>query len=280
MVPMMKCLLMFTLLLLPLSAQTELPADPYLRSVEEWHRNRINGLKREHGWVSLIALDWLREGKHPVEGVGMLVLNKGTVILNLEEGKSGTLNGAPFTADTITADKDKVIVGSKAIAVIQRGGKFAVRVWDAEAPARKAFTGIERYPVDPQWRIEAKWEHYPKPKTIEVPTVIPDLVQEGIVPGAAVFTIGGKEYRLEPTIEEGSDELFFVFGDRTNGKETYGAGRFLYASAPKDGKVILDFNRSYNPPCVFSDYATCPVPLPENRLTVRIPAGEKNFRHH
>ncbi len=271
---------LYCILLLPLSAQTELPANGYLRSVEEWHRSRVNGLKKEHSWVSLIALDWLQEGKHPIAGVGMLTLNKGIVTLRLEEGKSGTLNGAPFTGDTIAADKDKVIVGSKAVAVIQRGGKFAVRIWDADAPARKTFTGIERYPVDPQWRIEAQWVQYTVPKRIEVPTVIPDLLQEGIVPGAAVFTIGGTEYRLEPTIEEGSNELFFVFGDATNGKETYGAGRFLYSAPPMDGKIILDFNRSYNPPCVFSDYATCPIPLPENRLKLRIPAGEKNFRHH
>ncbi|NUN68380.1 MAG: DUF1684 domain-containing protein [Bacteroidetes bacterium] len=276
----MKFLLLLFTVLLPLSAQPALPDDPYLRSVEEWHRARINGLKREHSWVSLIALDWLKQGEQTVPGVGTLTLSGSVVILRVEQGRTATLNGQPFSADTVTPDKDKIIVGPKAAAVIERGGRFAVRVWDADVPARKAFTGIERYPVDPQWRIEARWIAYTTPKTIEIPTVIPDLLQEGIVPGVAVFTIDGKEYRLEPTIEEGSDELFFVFGDRTNGKETYGAGRFLYSAAPKEGKVILDFNRSYNPPCVFTDYATCPVPLPENRLNVRIPAGEKNFRHH
>ncbi|MBP6672016.1 MAG: DUF1684 domain-containing protein, partial [Bacteroidetes bacterium] len=121
---------------------------------------------------------------------------------------------------------------------------------------------------------------YPVPKTIDVPTVIPGLVQKGSVPGAAVFTLNGNEYRLEPTLEEGSKELFFVFGDKTNGKETYGAGRFLYAGPPEGGVIVLDFNRSYNPPCVFSDYATCPVPTKENRLPVRIEAGEKNYKHH
>ncbi len=275
-----KRVFVLCMLILPLLVQTKVTADSYLRSVEEWHRTRINNLKKEHSWVSLIALDWLKEGKHTVPGIGTLTLAGDSVRLEVENSRTAMLNGKPFTAGTVLADKDKVIVGSKAAAVIQRGGKFAVRVWDAEAPARKAFTGIDRYPVDPQWRIEAKWNAYAQPRTIEVPTVIPDLVQEGIVPGVAVFTIGGTEYRLEPTIEEGSEELFFVFGDRTNGRETYGAGRFLYAAPPKDGKVILDFNRSYNPPCVFSDYATCPVPLPENRLKVRIPAGEKNFHHH
>ena len=180
----------------------------------------------------------------------------------------------------IVADKDKVLFGTKALSAIKRGDKYAVRIWDSETPALKNFTTIDRYPVAGEWRIEARWVQYQKPKEVNIPTVIPGLVQHGIAPGVAVFTRNGKEYMLEPTIEEGDDQYFFVFGDKTNGKETYGAGRFLYADQPKDGKIILDFNKSYNPPCVFTDFATCPVPTQQNRLPITIEAGEKIFQHH
>ena len=164
--------------------------------------------------------------------------------------------------------------------LIERGGKFALRVWDAESPSRKHFTGIDRYPVSASWKIEARWEPYKIPKNVQVPTVISGLMQDGIVPGAAVFVLNGKEYRLEPTIEEGETEYFFVFGDKTNGKETYGAGRFLYAGPPVNGMITLDFNKAYNPPCAFSGFATCHVPFKQNRLPVRIEAGEKNYKGH
>jgi uncharacterized protein (DUF1684 family) len=260
--------------------QTVLAGEDHIKETEQWHSERIKGLKKEHGWLSLIALDWLKEGKNPIGSIGTATVRKGTVILSLKKGVTGTLNGTPFTKGAVIPDKDKVLTGSKAIQVIERGGKFAVRIWDAESVARKNFSGIDRYAVGEQWRVTAKWEQYPMPKTIDVPTVIPGLVQKGSVPGAAVFTLNGNEYRLEPTLEEGSKELFFVFGDKTNGKETYGAGRFLYAGPPEGGVIVLDFNRSYNPPCVFSDYATCPVPTKENRLPVRIEAGERNYKHH
>lgn len=258
----------------------------YKKSVDEWHAGRINGLKKDHGWLSLIALDWLSEGSNNIPSIGTITISKGTLHLSLNDGLKGLISGKEFTSGTIEADKDKIIIGSKALAVIYRGGKYAVRVWDAETPAKKNFTGIDRYPVIVKWRIEAKWIPYAVPKKVEIPTVIPDLVQEGIATGVAVFTIDGREYKLEPTIEEGSNELFFVFGDKTNGKETYGAGRFLYSAPPiydpatKERKVILDFNKSYNPPCVFTDYATCPVPSPDNKLTHRIEAGEKIYRIH
>lgn len=266
------------LFLLPM--QSVFAGEEHSKEVERWHSERIKGLKRDHGWLSLIALDWLHEGKNPIRSVGTVTVKKNTVFLALKKGETGTLNGAQFASGKIVPEKDKVLIGTKAVQVIERGGKFAMRIWDSESAARKNFSGIERFPVDERWRITARWEQYSIPKMIDVPTVIPGLVQQGAVPGAAIFTLDGKEYRLEPTQEEGSPEFFFVFGDKTNGKETYGAGRFLYAGPPEGGTIMLDFNRSYNPPCVFSDFATCPVPTKENRLPVRIEAGEKNYRHH
>lgn len=94
-----------------------------------------------------------------------------------------------------------------------------------------------------------------------------------------IFSVAGQECHLEP-VSEGGESLFFIFGDKTNGKETYAAGRFLYTDLPKDGRVVLDFNKAVNPPCAFTPYATCPLPPASNRLAVRIEAGEKTFGEH
>ncbi|MEI7907827.1 MAG: DUF1684 domain-containing protein, partial [Bacteroidota bacterium] len=241
---------------------------------------RVQNLKKEQGWLSLTSLQWIREGKNNIKSIGTITLRKGTVSLSLDRRMKGTLGGKTFRSGRVMADKDKVLIGSKAVSVIKRGDKFAVRVWDSEYPARKHFKTIDRYPVSDAWKIEARWTQYAEPKKIQIATVVPGLLQEGSVPGVAVFTLQGKECRLEPTVEEGEKDYFFVFGDKTNGKETYGAGRFLYAESPANGTIILDFNKSYNPPCAFTDFATCPVPSRENRLPVRIEAGEKNYQRH
>jgi uncharacterized protein (DUF1684 family) len=114
---------------------------------------------------------------------------------------------------------------------------------------------------------------------VEVSTVI-ETTEEMTAPGEVLFVVDGKELRLTPFVEQGSRELFFVFGDRTNGHETYGGGRFLDAPAPTGERVVLDFNRAYNPPCAFTPYATCPVPRRENRLPIRVTAGEKAYGEH
>jgi uncharacterized protein (DUF1684 family) len=272
-------IIFLTILSVELYGQEQLTETAHRAEVDRWHAGRINGLKKDHGWLSLVALDWLKEGKNEIPAIGTITTGAKGVTVSVNRESQGMMNGKPFVSGAVVPDKDKIQIGTKALQIIERGGKFAVRVWDSEAPARKKFTGIERYPVTAEWKITARWEPYAQGKKIEIPTVIPGLMQQGIVPGAAIFSIDGKEYRLEPTKEEGEDQLFFVFGDKTNGKETYGAGRFLYAGPPVNNTIVLDFNRAYNPPCVFTDYATCPVPTKENRLPVRIEAGEKNFKH-
>lgn len=277
---MKQFLILIFLTLAFAQAQDSTVVLSYSQQIERWHENRIQSLKKEHGWLSLIALDWLKEGNNVIPSIGTLVIKKGTLFLTINKGFKATLNNKTFSSGMIAADQDKVLIGTKALMVINRSDKYAVRVWDSETPARKNFTTIERYPLQEQWKIKARWTQYPQPKKVDIPTVIPGLTQYGIAPGIATFTLNGKECSLEPTVEEGDDQYFFVFGDKTNGKETYGAGRFLYTDPPKDGMILLDFNRSYNPPCVFTDFATCPIPAPENRLPVRIEAGEKNFQHH
>ncbi|MBI3765042.1 MAG: DUF1684 domain-containing protein, partial [Ignavibacteriales bacterium] len=150
---------------------------------------------------------------------------------------------------------------------------------DKENPARVNFKGLEYFPIDPKWRVEAKFEPYNPPKKIPIASVI-GTVENDSCPGALVFNVDEKPCRLDAVMEVGTDDqLFIMFSDETSGKETYGMGRQLYASLPdKENRVILDFNKAYNWPCVFTEYATCPIPPRQNHLPIRVEAGEKMYK--
>lgn len=147
---------------------------------------------------------------------------------------------------------------------------------DPESPALQAFAGVPHFPVDPAWRIEARWEAYPVPKKIDLVTSN-GMLEPAEVPGRAVFERDGKAYALLPITQAGDKALFFILADRTSGKETYGGARFLYASPPRDGRIVLDFNKVQNPPCALSGHVVCPTAPPENRLDLRVEAGEKTY---
>ncbi|MEQ9289738.1 MAG: DUF1684 domain-containing protein, partial [Cyclobacteriaceae bacterium] len=157
---------------------------------------------------------------------------------------------------------------------------LGVRVRDLESEAVKNFTGVERYPIDPVWRVEATWEKYEPIKYIDITNILGQTYQSPC-PGALVFTIDEVEYRLD-AIDDGTEgEYYILFGDKTNETETYPSGRYMYVKYPDEaGKVIVDFNKGYNPPCAFTEYATCPLPPRQNALNLTITAGEKNFGHH
>jgi uncharacterized protein (DUF1684 family) len=278
-----------------------LPAADYLAQVARWDEERAAALTAHCGWLSLAGLFWLDAGEQTLGSaagsdillpagapplLGTLALGAEGARLVTAPGVTATCGGKAVADMLLRSDQDpsggpdRVEVGGLTFAVIVRGGKPALRLWDDAAPARAAFTGIARFPVDAGWRIEGKLEPYAKPKKVTMSTVI-GTEEEGIVPGVVRFRIGGKEAALEPLAEEGSDELFLVFSDPTNGKETYGGGRFLDAAPPtKKGVVVLDFNKAYNPPCAFTPWATCPVPRPENRLPLPVTAGEKKYGAH
>jgi uncharacterized protein len=272
--------------LLPQAVQANDSIDEaYTHEIDNWHEQRVKNLKTEHGWLSLIARDWLEDGKNEIPTLGSIKNENGKIHVQMLPDLNATIEGKPFTFGIIRTDADslgpdKVVFGSKAFVVIKRGERYAIRMWDSSAETRKKFKGIERYPVSLVWRIEARWEKYAKPKIIKLASVIPNIVNEAVVPGAAIFSIDGKECRLEPVAEEGTDELFFIFADKTNGSETYGGGRFLFSESPKGKKIILDFNKAYNPPCAFTPYATCPLPPAGNRLKVFIKSGERKFGDH
>jgi uncharacterized protein (DUF1684 family) len=256
------------------------PADPaFAAEWKAWHERRLASLRKPQGWLALTGLHWLEPGANVVPGLPGTFTVEGRVgTLSAKASDGWTLAGAPVTVRSLASDAattpDRLQVGSRTAVVIERSGRLALRVWDAESPLRAGFKGIDTFPPDPRWRVTARWEAYAAPRRVEVPSVTGDVTVEQ-APGRAVFTVDGKEYALEPT--QDGDGLFFVFKDRTAPRETYGAGRFLTAEAPKDGRVVLDFNRAYNPPCVFTPFATCPLPTPQNVLPVRIEAGEKQW---
>lgn len=271
-------------------------ADPaYVRETEAWRGRREDLLKAEDGWLAVAGLFWLEEGTSTVGSApgavvrlpedappraGLLERRGPRIVYRAEPGVPATSGGRAVAElvlrpDTAEGGPDRVTVGRFTFFVIERGGRLGVRLRDPGSPRRRDFAGLRWYPVDEAYRVTARFLPHPEKRTIAVPNVL-GTEEAMAAPGVAVFTLGGRELRLHPVLESpGARQLFFIFKDETAPRETYGGGRFLYAALPVDGKVELDFNRAYTPPCAFTAFATCPLPPRENRLAVRIPAGEK-----
>jgi uncharacterized protein (DUF1684 family) len=264
-----------------LAAGAMVAASNYPAEIAAWRSDREARLKAEDGWLSLAGLFWLHPGDNPFgkDPAGEIVLPDGPAhagIFHLQKGTvTVTLAGA--TREVKPDSDDIVKVGRVRLLVIKRADRYGIRMKDPESQARREFQGIASYPADESYRVIARW--VADPRRIPILNII-GQTEESESPGYAVFQLQGREFTLHPILEEpGAKELFYIFKDETAGKETYPAGRFFYSDMPKDGRVILDFNKAYNPPCAFTPYATCPLPPPENRLTVRIEAGEKRYGH-
>lgn len=263
----------------------------YKAGIEQWRKEREANLRKDSGWLTVAGLFWLKNGENragtaaineialPPQSaparVGSFLFRNGKTVFTAESGVEVSAAGKPVRTLEMKPDvpgpADTITIGALSMLVIRRGDRYAIRLRDSNSSFRKQFSGLHWFDVDEAWRIRAKWVPYNPPKKVGVLNII-GITEPAICPGYASFRLAGKEFRLEPTAED--DQLFFVFRDLTAGKETYPSGRFLYAAAPSDGYVILDFNKAYNPPCAFTPYATCPLPSPQNRLQVRIPAGE------
>jgi uncharacterized protein (DUF1684 family) len=258
----------------------------YAAEIEAWRRRRVERLVSENGWLSLTGLFWLEPGDNPVgsDASSAVVLPEsaprraGTI--RLERGQAVFLptDGAgprPLASDA--ADAPTVLAfGPARLHVVERGGRLAARVRDVDHPARRSLRPIPAFPVDPAWRLDARVEPYEPPRRIPIPSILGSIELE-TAPGAVVFTADGREHRLDPILERGEDDWWIIFGDRTNGRDTYAGGRFVYVAPPVGGRTILDFNKAYNPPCVFTPHSTCPLPPPQNRLAIRVEAGEKTY---
>jgi uncharacterized protein (DUF1684 family) len=268
----------------------------YRAAIEQWRAQHEAELKANDGWLTVSGLFWLKEGANragsngtsdivlprgPAE-VGTFEFHEGKTTFRTARGVAERLNGQP-TGGAIPlksdadGEPDRIQFDAFTMFVIHRGDRYAIRLKDTESDSRKQFTGLHWFPVNESYRVTAKFVPYQPPKMITIPNILGETEQEAS-PGYVLFTLDGQSLQLEPVMED--DHLFFIFHDLTSGKETYPAGRFLYTDLPKNGEVVMDFNKAQNPPCAFTAYATCPLPPKQNRLPVRIEAGELNYGHH
>lgn len=277
------------------SAQASPPsAQGYAHEIEGWRAKREEGLRAPDGWLSVVGLHWLHEGSSTLGSakgndvllplpaparVGSIEVAKGRAVIHADPAARVEAAGKPITELELHSDKngepDVLAVGPVGMYVIERGGRLALRVKDPESARRRSFRGLEWYPVRESFRVRARFVPYDPVKEIPIANVL-GMVEPMPSPGYVTFTVAGREVRLDPVLEApGAKELFYIFRDATAGTETYPAGRFLYSDMPKDGEVVLDFNKAYSPPCAFTSFATCPLPPRQNRFDVRIEAGEK-----
>ena len=260
----------------------------------EWQNKRRESIAGTNGWTTLVSRYWLSEGKTfaGADPTNQLVLPAGhaapAVGVFSRQGKSVRFAAAPGVVATVDGDAvseaemktdafdnpTQLSIGPLSFVIIERGERLGVRARDPLAPARIHFAGLRYFPYDPSWRISGRFEAFPAPRILQVPDASGGL-QEFPSPGVVVFLHAEKEYRLQVVEERGEEDYFVIFTDRSAGQSTYDAGRFLYVSRPDaGGRVTIDFNRAYTPPCGFTPFATCPRPPPQNWLPFEVPAGE------
>lgn len=264
-----------------------------------WRAGRDREMRSEESWLTIAGLFWLEEGENTF---GASVANR----IGLPAGSAPALGGK-FTksGEKITVEAapgvallcrgkqvarmeiragdstslDTLALGDLRMWVIRRGDRYAVRLRDLNAPAFKNYPGLEYFPPSEAFRVETVFVPYSSPKNIEVEAKIVKRT-ELITPGTLKFFWDGREYEFIAFDDEERGTYFLVFGDETNGAGTYDGGRFLDFKVDPGHQAVLDFNRAYNPPCAFTDYATCPLPPPQNRFAFRIESGEKKYNGH
>jgi uncharacterized protein len=267
------------------------------QTVEQWRSARVAELTSDTGWLTLVGLFWLDKGDntfgrapsnrlvldHPALApqAGTFKWDAGGVHFTARPGSRITHGGQPVSSLDMVMDSQGeptvVSSGSLRFFIIERSGKVGVRVRDIASPRRREFVAISYYPVATDWVFNARFEPYEPHRRIRIINIL-GLEEEADCPGALIFNKDGHEYRLDAVLESPNDPtLFVMFGDRTNGKGSYGGGRFLHTPLPTGGAVRVDFNQAYNPPCAFNNFATCPLPPDQNKLALPVEAGEKAY---
>ncbi|HET8714341.1 MAG TPA: DUF1684 domain-containing protein, partial [Holophagaceae bacterium] len=248
------------------------------------------------GWLSVAGLDWLAPGANAIGSapdaalrlpakaparVGTLTWAEGKVHFQAAPGVTPTLGGKPFLSGDLTPDDpaSTLSLGDLRFGVIARGRRMGLRLRDLHSETFGRFKGIPAYAPDPAYRVVARFEPYTPMKDAHIATVI-GTPMDAKIPGRVTFTLRGKTMSLEPVLDDDGATFFFIFRDGTTGHGSYPAGRFLYAAPPKNGQLVIDFNRAENPPCAFTLYATCPMAPPQNTLPVAVEAGEQDPHMH
>lgn len=265
----------------------------HTQEILDWRMWRMEQLKSPFGYLNQTGLFWIDPGTHSVGSaktndivfgggaaaeIGVFTVDDDGVSITVLPGVDVRCDGKLIESMLIPADTSgqEVIVTHDSLAwtVVERDGRYGIRLRDFEHPFVTSFGPLPYFDIDPSLRVQATLHRYEEPRIVDVGTVIEGLGYHPESPGVVEFEIDGNSYELEAyTVGE---TLFYVFGDQTNRDDTYGAGRFLYSTTPgEDGLTVLDFNKSYSPPCAFNDFSTCPVASPRNRLSIRIEAGEK-----
>ena len=264
--------------------------------IKAWRASRHQRLTRSDGWLTLVGLEWLAEGENRVGSAvdndiqlsggpaywGTVTLENDKVYFTSSGDESVRINNviqhqSELIPDT-RGEETVVSSGSLSFHVIFRES-YGLRVKDSEARALKDFTGVDNYPIDESWRIEGRMVRAEEGATLEVANVLGQISKSAVY-GSFEFDRNGQRHRLIGLVSEQSSSIWFIFSDRTSGRGTYGAGRFLYSDGmPRGDKLTVDFNKAYNPPCAFNEFSTCPLTPQENRLRMAVRAGEKKYHH-
>ena len=275
--------------------------ETYINEIKQWQEKRISQIGSDNGWLSLAGLFWLKEGENyfgtdssntiifppgtSQKKAGIIILKGENLILKAFKGtelkyKDSTITRMQLLSDESGKVRPTVLTsGPLSFHVIKRGDKFAVRLKNRENPPLKNYKGLEFFPINPEFKINARYIPYDQPKILDIVSIIGTVTPE-TCKGALIFEIRGKTCRLDVIADDESRELQVMFTDETTGKETYDNGRQLVTYFPEEGNVILDFNKSFNWPCAYTPYATCSIPPKENHIPVRIEAGEKKYPQH
>jgi len=264
----------------------------YIASVEQWQEDRLEGLRGKNGWLNLAGIYWLEDGIQTLGSdsandivfppkapafIGTLSLKDTLIHLEVKENvklfyKNETVSQLDLGYDS-SLMPSYITHGDFAWYIMKRHNSLAIRLRDYKHPALEALDHIPSYPIDPDYVVEAKLVPFDAVKTITVATPFQDYTQNYECPGVLHFRLKGKKHTLLPFIT--GDEYFIIISDESSGLESYAGGRFMYASPDSSGKVVLDFNKAYNPPCAITEFAACPMPPRENHLTIKLKAGEK-----
>lgn len=267
--------------------------DAYREAEEAWRAEQETDLRSDGSWLTVADLHFLTPGEHVVGSGGDAALRlparfpaaavtvtwseEGAATARVAEGVSATVGGEPFTEGELEAGEDGAVHLDDRIRfwLHTSGERRALRLRDLDHSLRTNFTGRRWFPVDPAYRFEARFERYPERREVEAINIRGDI-ERYVSDGEAVFELDGEEVRLQ-AFTRPSGNLFFILSDGTSGQETYRAARFL-EMPPADGdRALVDFNRAENPPCGFSRFTTCPTPPSQNRLGVRLEAGELRY---
>jgi uncharacterized protein (DUF1684 family) len=270
--------------------------DPYRAEIAKFREAREAVLTTDTGWLTIAGLFFLTKpetsfGSDPVNDIvlpagaparaGTFALHDGKVAVTAASGVSFALNGSTVTHADLKSDgigsPDRIGLQDLTLWVHQSGDRLAIRLRDKNNHLRKEFAGLSWYPVGEAYRVDGQFVPYDTPKTMQIPNILGD-VDSMMSPGTAAFSMGGQRMQMVAISDpDHPKELWFIFRDLTTGKETDPAARFLYTPLPVNGKLTLDFNRAQNPPCAYNAFATCPLPPQENRMPVRVEAGEKMY---